>query len=77
MNITAVYSRTTTSTTTSYMCRFCGVSYDDVAEMHSCTICGQTVAGGWLVRQSHDQPEYDQPEHDQPAPGWHLIYRAA
>ncbi len=77
MNITAVHPRTTTSTTASYMCRFCGVSYDDVAEMHSCTICGQTVAGGWLVKQSHDYLEHDPSEHDEPAPGWHLIYRAA
>ncbi len=77
MNITAVHPMTTTSTTVSYMCRFCGVSYDDVAEMHSCTICGQTVAGGWLVKQSHDYPVYVQPEHDQPESGWQVIYRAA
>ncbi|HEX8036960.1 MAG TPA: hypothetical protein VF510_24090 [Ktedonobacterales bacterium] len=57
--------------TTSYKCLFCGVRYDDVAEMHNCSICGHSVASGWLVKQSHSHAErYLVPEGQQ-------IYRAA
>lgn len=73
MNTTAINSKTTNA----YVCRFCGVSYDDVAEMHTCGICGNTVASGWLVKQSNDYLKQVYPEHEYPTPGWQQIYRAA
>ncbi|MGZ3664817.1 MAG: hypothetical protein ACXVDA_10080 [Ktedonobacterales bacterium] len=53
MNTTATNSKTTAS----YKCLFCGVRYDQVAEMHSCSVCGHSVASGWLVKQSHSHTE--------------------
>lgn len=59
------------NTTTSYKCLFCGVRYDDVAEMPNCSICGHSVASGWLVKQSRSHTErFLVPEGQQ-------IYRAA
>ncbi|MGZ6389273.1 MAG: hypothetical protein ACXWQZ_08420 [Ktedonobacterales bacterium] len=68
MNTTAANAKTTSS----YECLFCGVRYDHVAEMRSCSICGHSVASGWLAKQSHNHAEQDRQ-----APGWREIYRAA
>ena len=64
MNTTAA----NTKTTTSYECLFCGVSYQHVPEMRSCSICGHSVASGWLVKQSCSHTE---------RPDGQQIYRAA
>lgn len=67
MNTTAINSKITAS----YECMFCGVSYQQVPEMRSCSVCGHTVASGWLVKQARSHTERSiVPEGQQ-------IYRAA
>lgn len=73
MNTTAVDS----TTTTSYDCLFCGVSYHHVTELRGCSVCGQTVASGWLVEKLCDDSGHERRDRVHPALGEEQMYRAA